>query len=289
MDQSSTGSPDQECSLSGEANSVLPEYSDPETFSVLEVPFPAPDSLNEEGDGRTEIPLCDGAGETQPPSGVSSSPWHLREDAEGSDDIAELEEEPCPVNGGPRSTQSPCRERSSSAEAQEVGGMEPAEPQSTFPEAPLQGSPLVPSSLSWTPSAERWLPGTRAEEPSEEQGFRRHLGAPGPLSSSPRHAAADDDTGQKAMAASECDLGSAGGRRPRRVSASVASACEQPSRDQALTSSDEEDIYAHGLPSSSSETSVTELAGSRSLQDLHPPGTDEPGLLKSEEVRALLS
>ncbi|XP_033276462.1 tectonin beta-propeller repeat-containing protein 2 isoform X5 [Orcinus orca] len=283
VDQSSTGSPDQECSLSGEASSVLPEYSDPETFSVLEAPFPAPDSLNEEGDGRTEIPLCDGAGETQPPSGGLSSPWHPREDAEGSDDIAELEEEPCPVSGGPRSTQSPCRERGSSAEAQEVGGMEPAEPQSTFPEAPLQGSPLVPSSLSWTPSAERWLPGTSAEEPSEEQGFRRQLGAPGHLGSSPRHAAADDDTGQKAMAASECDLGSAGGRRPRWVSASVASAHEQPSRDQALTSSDEEDIYAHGLPSSSSETSVTELAGSRSLQDLHPPGTDEPGLLKSEE------
>ncbi|XP_067580907.1 tectonin beta-propeller repeat-containing protein 2 isoform X5 [Pseudorca crassidens] len=283
VDQSSTGSPDQECSLSGEASSVLPEYSDPETFSVLEAPFPAPDSLNEEGDGRTEIPLCDGAGETQPPSGGLSSPWHPREDAEGSDDIAELEEEPCPVSGGPRSTQSPCRERGSSAEAQEVGGMEPAEPQSTFPEAPLQGSPLVPSSLSWTPSAERWLPGTSAEEPSEEQGFRRHLGAPGHLGSSPRHAAADDDTGQKAMAASECDLGSAGGRQPRWVSASVASAHEQPSRDQALTSSDEEDIYAHGLPSSSSETSVTELAGSRSLQDLHPPGTDEPGLLKSEE------
>nr|XP_058914179.1 tectonin beta-propeller repeat-containing protein 2 [Kogia breviceps] len=283
VDQSSTGSPDQECNLSGETNSVLPEYSDPETFSVLEVPQPAPDSLNEEGDGRTEIPLCDGTGETQPPSGVLSSPWHPREDAEGSGDIAELEEEPCPVSGGPRSTESPCRERGSSAEAREVGGMEAAEPQSTFPEAPLPGSPPVPSSLSWAPSAERWLPGTRAEEPREEQGFRRHLGAPGHIGSSPRHAVADDDTGQKAVAASECDLGSAGGRRPRRVSASVASAREQPSRDQALTSSDEEDIYAHGLPSSSSETSVTELAGSRSLQDLHPPGTDEPGLLKSEE------
>ncbi|XP_061037272.1 tectonin beta-propeller repeat-containing protein 2 isoform X1 [Eubalaena glacialis] len=283
VDQSSTGSPDQECSLSGEANSVLPEYSDPETFSVLEVPLPAPDSLKEEGDGRIEIPLCDGAGETQPPSGVLSSPWHPREDAEGSDDIAELEEEPCPVSGGPGSTQSPCREQGSSAEAREVGGMEPAEPQSTLPEAPLPGSPPVPSSLSWAPSAEQWLPGTRAEEPSEEQGFLRHLGAPGHLGSSPRHAVTDDDTGQQAVAASECDLGSAGGRRPRWVSASVASAREQPSRDQALTSSDEEDIYAHGLPSSSSETSVAELAGSRSLQDLRPPGTDEPGLLKSEE------
>ena len=289
MDQSSTGSPDQECSLSGEANSVLPEYSDPETFSVLEVPLPAPDSLKEEGDGRTEIPPRDGAGETQPPSGVLSSPWHPREDAEGGDDVAELEEEPCPVSGGPGSAQSPCREQGSSAEAREAGGVEPAEPQSTLPEAPLPGSPPVPSSLSWAPGTERWLPATRAEEPSEGQGFLRHLGAPGHLGSSPRHAVTDDDTGQQAVAASECDLGSAGGRRPRWVSASVASAREQPSRDQALTSSDEEDIYAHGLPSSSSETSVTELAGSRSLQDLRPPGTDEPGLLKSEEVGALLS
>uniref|UniRef100_A0A8C0HX77 Tectonin beta-propeller repeat containing 2 n=1 Tax=Balaenoptera musculus TaxID=9771 RepID=A0A8C0HX77_BALMU len=283
VDQSSTGSPDQECSLSGEANSVLPEHSDPETFSVLEAPLPAPDSLREEGDGRTEIPPRDGAGETQPPSGVLRSPWHPREDAEGGDVIAELEEEPCPVSGGPGSAQSPCREQGSSAEAREAGGVEPAEPQSALPEAPLPGSPPVPSSLSWAPGAERWLPGTRAEEPSEEQGSLRHLGAPGHLGSSPRHAVTDDDTGQQAVAASQCDLGSAGGRRPRWVSASVASARAQPSRDQALTSSDEEDIYAHGLPSSSSETSVAELAGGRSLQDLRPPGTDEPGLLKSEE------
>ncbi|XP_057586638.1 tectonin beta-propeller repeat-containing protein 2 isoform X2 [Hippopotamus amphibius kiboko] len=288
VDRSSTGSPDRESNLSGEANGVLPEYSDSEAFSVLEVPLPAPDSLKEERGGRTEIPLCEGTGEIQPLSGVLSSPWHPGEDAKGSGDSAELEEEPRPADGGPNSRQSPCREQGSSAEAREVGGLEPDDPQSTFSEAPFSDSPLVPSSLSLAPSAEWWLPGTRAdegraEEPSEEQGLLTHVGAPAHLDSGPRRAVTDDDLGQKAVAASEWDLGCAGGRLPPWVSASAAGTCEQPSRDQVLTSSDEEDIYAHGLPSSSSETSVTELGGSHSLQDLRPPGADEPGLLKSDQ------
>ncbi|KAF5920093.1 hypothetical protein HPG69_009836, partial [Diceros bicornis minor] len=291
MDRLSTESPDHESNLIGEVNGVLQGNNDPEAFSVLEVPEPVPDLLNKENDSRTEIPQCNQASKTKLHNGVLSSPLQAREDVEGSD-VIELEEEPCPVDDGLNSRQSPCQEQASSAEAQEVGGMEPDDPQSTFSEAPFLDSLPVPSSLSWAPSAEQWLLGTRAdegspEELSEEQGFLTHTDAPDHLGSNLWHAVTDDDTGQKAMATSECDLGDVGGRPTPPVSTLAASThehpLEQPSRDQVLTSSDDEDIYAHGLPSSCSETSVTELGGSRSLQDLSQPGTDDTGLLKSDQ------
>ncbi|XP_014646045.1 PREDICTED: tectonin beta-propeller repeat-containing protein 2 isoform X2 [Ceratotherium simum simum] len=291
VDRLSTESPDHESNLIGEVNGVLQGNNDPEAFSVLEVPEPVPDLLNKENDSRTEIPQCNQASKTKLHNGVLSSPLQAREDVEGSD-VIELEEDPCPVDDGLNSRQSPCQEQASSAEAQEVGGMEPDDPQSTFSEAPFLDSLPVPSSLSWAPSAEQWLLGTRAdegspEELSKEQGFLTHTDAPDHLGSNLWHAVTDDDTGQKAMATSECDLGDVGGRPTPPVSTLAASThehpLEQPSRDQVLTSSDDEDIYAHGLPSSCSETSVTELGGSRSLQDLSQPGTDDTGLLKSDQ------
>ncbi|XP_040334227.1 tectonin beta-propeller repeat-containing protein 2 isoform X4 [Herpailurus yagouaroundi] len=286
VDRSSTESPDRESNLSGEVNGVLQENNDPEAFSVLEVPEPAPDVLNEGRDSRPESPRWNHAGETEPHRGVWTSLLELREAVEGSD-VTDLREEPCPADEGLNSRQSPWREQ-----AREAGDMEPDDPQSTFSEAPFLDSPPVPSSLSWAPQAEQRLPGTRvgegsAEGPGKGQGFLTHVEAPGHLGSSPWHAVTDSDTGLKEMAASECDLGSAGGRRTPPVSALATRTreppVEQPSRDQVLTSSDEEDIYAQGLPSSSSETSVTELGGSRSLQDLSQPGTEDTGLLKSDQ------
>nr|XP_060476755.1 tectonin beta-propeller repeat-containing protein 2 isoform X3 [Panthera onca] len=286
VDRSSTESPDRESNLSGEVNGVLQENNDPEAFSVLEVPEPAPDVLNEGRDSRPESPRWNHPGETEPHRGVWTSLLELREAVEGSD-VTDLREDPCPADEGLNSRQSPWREQ-----AREAGDMEPDDPQSTFSEAPFLDSPPVPSSLSWAPHAEQRLPGTRAGEGSAEgpgkgQGFLTHVEAPGHLGSSPWHAVTDSDTGLKEMAASERDLGSAGGRRTPPVSALATRTreprLEQPSRDQVLTSSDEEDIYAQGLPSSSSETSVTELGGSRSLQDLSQPGTEDTGLLKSDQ------
>ncbi|XP_039740202.1 tectonin beta-propeller repeat-containing protein 2 isoform X1 [Pteropus medius] len=290
-DQLSTESPDQESNLSSEVNGVLQESSDPEAFGVLEVPEPTPDLPNEDGDGRTETSRRDRAGEMELHGGASSSLSQGGEDGEGGD-ATELEEEPCSADEAPNSRQSPCQEQDSSAEAQEAEVLEPDEPRSAFSEAPLLHSPPVPSSLSWAPNAEGWLLGTRAdegstEELSEEQGFLMHVGDPGHLGSDPWHNFTNDDTVQKPMVTSRCDLESVGRQLTSSVSALAASThephLEQPSRDQVLTSSDEEDIYAHGLPSSSSETSVTELGGSRSLQDLSQPATDDTGLLKSDQ------
>ncbi|XP_008579093.1 PREDICTED: tectonin beta-propeller repeat-containing protein 2 [Galeopterus variegatus] len=288
VDQLSTKSPDQEGSLSGEVNGVLKENYDPETFSVLEVPESSSDLLDEENDISTKVPQCNHACEMEPLSRVLNLPLLLGEDVEGGD-VTGLEEEPWLMDDGPNSKQLPFQEQDSCAEAHEVEDMDPNDPQSTFSEAPLLDPLMVPSSLSWAPRAEPWLPGTRADtgsarEASKEQDALTDVGAPGHFSLNPWHTVAN--TGQKEMSASECDLGS-WGEQLTLVSALEASThkpwLEQPSRDQALTSSDEEDIYAHGLPSSSSETSVTELGASRSLQDLSQPGADDTGLLKLDQ------
>lgn len=154
----------------------------------------------------------------------------------------------------------------------------------------------MPSGLSRAPSAEGWLLETRAdkgatEETSGEQVFLAHMEAPSHLISNPWHSVTDD-TGQKAVVTSKRDLRSVGGQLTPPGSALVYSTheprLEHSSRDQVLTSSDEEDIYAHGLPSSSSETSVAELGSSCSLPDSSQPATDDAGLLKSDQVCGLL-
>nr|XP_030857356.2 tectonin beta-propeller repeat-containing protein 2 [Gorilla gorilla gorilla] len=283
VDQLSAESPDQESGFSGEVNGVPQENTDPETFNVLEVSGSVPDSLAEEDDIRTEMPHCHHAHGRELLNGA-------REDVGGSD-VTGLEDEPCPADDGPNSTQLPFQEQDSSPGAHDGEDVQPIGPQSIFCEVPLLNSLTVPSSLSWAPSAEQWLPGTRADEgspvePSQEQDVLTSMEASGHLSTNLWHAVTDDDTGQKEIPMSERVLGSVGGQLTP-VSALAASThkpwLEQPPRDQTLTSSDEEDIYAHGLPSSSSETSVTELGPSCSQQDLSRLGAEDAGLLKPDQ------
>lgn len=293
VDQESTGSPDCESGLSGEVNGDLQENHDPEAFSVLEAPEPVPDLLSE--DDRTEIPQRSPAGEVELHGWGLCLPLHTRGDVEGGE-VTELEGEPRPVDSGPRSRQSPCQDQDSLAEAQEEAGWEPEDPQCMLPEASLLDLPPMPSSPSWAPSAEGRLLGTGvniggAKETGGEQDLLMPMVAPDHLGSDPWHAVPDDDTGRRAVVASECDLGSVGGWLTPPVCASAVGAQDprpgHSSRDQVLTSSDEEDIYAQGLPSSSSETSVVELGGSHCLQDLSQPADDDVGALKSDQVRGL--
>lgn len=292
VDPLSTDSPDQESSLSGEVNGVLRENNDPEAFSILEVPETAPDFLAEQNDVRANIPQCDRIHEVEALNGGLDLPLLSREDMEGSD-VTGLGEEPLPMDDELNSEHLSFQEQNGPAEALIL---EPHASQGTFSEAPLPGPLMEPSSLFGSPGAEQGLPATRVDEgstkePGKEQDTLSNTGAPCHLGSSPWHAVVEDDTGQKETSTSGCDVGSMHGQLPPVVSALVASThkpwLEQPSQDQALMSSDEEDIYAHGLPSSSSETSVTELGASHSLQDLSQPGVDATGLLKSDQVRGL--
>lgn len=292
VDQLSTGSPDQESNPSAEVNGTLQEDNGSEAFSVLGLPESALDPVDEENGTRREPSQCDPTPDMDLLNGVLDLPLRPGEKVGGSDIISGLEEEPAPADGAAGHAQLCLRKQESSAEAQEVNTVECSDPQSTFSEAPLLDSLMVPSSLSWPPGAEQWLPEmgvyeVHTEETSPEPDILTHVEVPSYPGSNPWHVVTDNDTGQKEMPTSECAIGYVEGQVTPLTSALVASTQEhwldQPFQDQAVTSSDEEDIYAHGLPSSSSETSVAELGADRSLQDLSQPGNDDTTLLKTDQ------
>lgn len=281
VDQLSTESPDQEGNPSGEVNGIIQENNGSEVFHVLEVPGPASHPVD-----------------TDLLSAVLTLPLQPEEDVGGGADlISGLEEEPGPADDVAVHTELCLQEQNSSAEEQEVDTTELSDPQSTFSEAALLDSNMLPSSLSWPPGAEQWLPGiggydVSTEEGSPEADILTRVEAPSHLSSNPWHLLTDSDTGQKETLTSECHMGNVEGQVTPLISASVPNThahwLDQPFQDQAVTSSDEEDIYAHGLPSSSSETSVTELGAGRSLQELSQPGAEETTLLKADQVCVLM-
>lgn len=286
VDQLSTESPDQESSLGGnEVNGVLLENNDPEAFSILEVSESGPDVLHEEDDIATEVLQCHLAHEPEPLCGVLTLPLLPRDGIEGVNDT-EHEEQPGPADGDPSHRQMPCSDWDSSAEAPEGGNTEAEGPQNPSPEPPLLDSLTAPPSPSWAPRAVGWPPGIGADEGHTEQASKEQDG-PAHLSADPWPVIPDSDAGQKEMPTSGSDRGSAGEQGAPLVTAFGDGIqepwLEQPSQDPALTSSDEEDIYAHGLPSSSSETSMTELGAGCSLQDLSQPGADDTTLLKSDQ------
>ncbi|XP_057638954.1 tectonin beta-propeller repeat-containing protein 2 isoform X3 [Chionomys nivalis] len=283
VDQLSTGSPDQESNPSAEVNGIIQEDSGPEGFSVLEVPESASDPVDEENGTGKEIYQCDHTQDMGLLNGVLNLPFQPGEDGGGDDIVSGPEEEPGAADGVHAQV---CLRK------QEVSAVELSDPQSTFPEAPLLDSFTVPSSLSWPPGAEQWLPGlgvyeVSTEEASPNPDILAHVDVPSHPSSNPWHVVTNNDTDHKEIPTSECDIGNVEGQVIPLVSALVASTHEhwldKSFQDQAVTSSDEEDIYAHGLPSSSSETSVADLGAGRSLQDLSQPGTDDTTLLKTDQ------
>ncbi|KAM6171523.1 tectonin beta-propeller repeat-containing protein 2 [Erethizon dorsatum] len=286
VDQLSKESTDGESSLGGsEVNGVLLQSNDPETLSILEVPESVSDVLDEETDAAPEAPQCHLARERELLPGALTLPLLPRDSMEGGDDGGHPEQ-PGPVNIDTSHRQVPYPGQGSSAEAPEVKDTEAEGPQSPSPEPLLLDSLMGHPSLSRASRATWWAPRVGADEGSSEPASKDQDG-PGRLSAEPWAAITDHGTGQEEMPTSQGDREREGRQAAPLMTASAAGSrepwLEPPSQDPALTSSDEEDIYAHGLPSSSSETSVTELRAGRSLQDLRQPGTDDPTLLKADQ------
>ncbi|XP_004698847.2 tectonin beta-propeller repeat-containing protein 2 [Echinops telfairi] len=279
VDLLSAASPDPESSLWGGLSSGLPASNSSETFGVLEAPGATPDALGKEAKDRTEVPQCDPAGGEDLLQGGCGAPLLLGDDVD-----TEPGEERGPTEVRPSLKQPPFQEQDSSARSHETGDVEPSGPPSMPSEDPLLDPLALPSSLCVTSGAELLLPDPRANwgpstEPNWEQRF-----FPGP---SPWLDGPGDDTSRSQVASLQCDWGSRGGELEPAVSAAATSvhgpALRQPSREQVSSSSDEEDIYAHGLPSPSSEAGAAELGGSRSLLDLGRPAADTAGLLKADQ------
>ncbi|XP_006879243.1 PREDICTED: tectonin beta-propeller repeat-containing protein 2 [Elephantulus edwardii] len=275
VDQLSTASPDLESSLCGALSGVVLETNGLETFSVLQAPVPAPDFLVEDQEDRTDPLQC---------GPVGDAPVLLENNMD-----TEFGEEWAPAGDESSREQSPFQERDSLAESHEAEDTELHSPPTTYSAAPLLDPLAAPSSLTVSsgtehvPRADR----TGASEPREEQIFMMVTGDPDLAGPSPCCNLSRGGGGQTEVASSTCDWRGTRGEVNPLVSASVVSPygplLAQPSRDQTSMSSDEEDIYAHGLPSPSSEASATELRGSHSLPDLGQPGAEPTVLLKADQ------
>ncbi|XP_049646278.1 tectonin beta-propeller repeat-containing protein 2 isoform X3 [Suncus etruscus] len=262
-------SPDCESSLPAEASSHGLQDPDPEDFGVLEVPEPSLDLLDEDHDPGTDVPPWHPGPDEELHSREQSPSLPPREEGEGCE-VPGLHEEFGPMGPGQHSRLSPCPEQDSAELAPEATCLEPGDPQ-TVTRAPSLGSSVLPYSLGWAPCADQWPLATRIDEDTEDAGQEQDCLGTQPWPAEPVRA-----------------MEGMGGQQAPLVSPWPARATElllhPPSREPALTSSDEEDIYAHGLPSSSSETSMAELRGGLSPgQDSSQPGPDDGGLLKTDQ------
>ncbi|XP_056667205.1 tectonin beta-propeller repeat-containing protein 2 isoform X2 [Monodelphis domestica] len=294
LDQMSTTSPDQQSIFSGELHGALQE-NDSETFSVLEVSESTPDLLDEENESKNEMLKCSHKSGVDIDNLDSNLPVLLSENAE-TDDIPELKPICFLENDEQNSQESPNEEQVDFTELQKADEtkheliIQDTESTSEKNFTDTQTVPLSPSTL---PSFEEFLPGKRNDEnwmemPRTPECFSINK-VPENFSSDSYHGPIKDNVldQQKKLKVSEFELGKSGAESTPQVSASASIKhevkIEQSLQEQVLTSSDEEDIYARGLPYSSSEASVAELGVSLSLQDMTKANLEETVLLKSDQ------
>ncbi|XP_051834288.1 tectonin beta-propeller repeat-containing protein 2 isoform X1 [Antechinus flavipes] len=294
LDQTSTDSPDQQNIFSGELHSVLQENNDSETFSVLEVSESTPDLLDLENEIKYQILKYNHESGMDTDNLVSNLPVPLTEEEVEVDDTSGLKPRHFLEDDEQSSQESPNHEQGNFTKLQKAGEtideLKIQEAESTFSEkncTETQAVPLIPNTLS---SAEKLLPGKRNDEnwiemPGIPECFSVNVTLENLSSDSCHSPIKDNDFDQQEKKLlSEFDFGA---ESIPQVSVSVPiineTKIKQSLQEPVLTSSDEEDIYARGLPYSSSEASVAELGGSLSLQDVAKANLEETVLLKSDQ------
>ncbi|XP_020826769.1 tectonin beta-propeller repeat-containing protein 2 isoform X4 [Phascolarctos cinereus] len=285
LDQTNTDSPDQQ--------SILQENNDSETFSVLEVSESTPDLLDLENESKNEVLNYNHESGTDTDNLVCDLPVLLTEEVE-VDDIPELKPRHFLVNNEQNSQESSNQDQDDFTELQKadetVHELKIQDAESTFSEKNCSGTQTVPSSPNTLPSAEKLLPEKRSDEnwvemPGMQEDFSVNVTLEN-LSLNSYHSLLKDNIvdQQKKIVLSKFDFRA---ESCPQVSSSAPiiheTKIEQSLQEQVLTSSDEEDIYARGLPYSSSEASVAELGGSLSFQDVAKANLEETVLLKSDQ------
>ncbi|XP_074069245.1 tectonin beta-propeller repeat-containing protein 2 isoform X3 [Macrotis lagotis] len=286
LDQTSTDSPDQQSIFSGELHNVLQENNDSEAFSVLEVSESTPDLVDLENESKNEMLKCNHKSGID--NLVSRLPRLLTEDV-NVDDTPELKLRHFLMDDEENNQESVSQEQDDFTELQKadetIHELKIQVAESTFSEKNCTDTQTVPSSPTTLSSTEKLLPGRKNDEnwievPGMPECFSVNVTLEN-LSSNPCHSLKKDNVldQQKNIILSEFDFGT---ESTPQVSVSPPK-IEQSLQEQVLTSSDEEDIYARGLPYSSSEASVAELGCSLSLQDVAKTNIEETVLLKSDQ------
>ncbi|XP_065449709.1 tectonin beta-propeller repeat-containing protein 2 isoform X5 [Chrysemys picta bellii] len=288
IDHLSTGSPDQESEFSVESHAVLQEDNGSESFSVLQSPCISTATDSEENGGTIELlklPNRDSGMNTPAvtPTLISNPLLILTEDVGGSDETE--------CNSSLLSENTECHSKLLPQEEQNfpvlckvdetLARISLKDTENAFEETKITDK--VSLGFNTTCDAEKSLAQERSDEAHRgEQQPHCLINTASKNPTDPQPDISREDVCSQETAVSGWDLEDA-----IKAKCSAAAAEWVPNthdtRTEKSASSDEEDIYGHGLPYSSSETSVTEIGGSFTSQDMTRTSLDEIMLLKSDQ------
>ncbi|XP_053881318.1 tectonin beta-propeller repeat-containing protein 2 isoform X5 [Malaclemys terrapin pileata] len=288
IDHLSTGSPDQEGEFSVESHAALQEDNGSESFSVLQSPCISTATDSEENGGTIELlklPNRDSGMNTPAvtPTLISNPLLILTEDIGGSDETE--------CNPSLLSENTECHSKLLPQEEQNfpvlckvdetLARISLKDTENAFEETKITDK--VSLGFNTTCDAEKSLAQERSDEAHRgEQQPHCLINTASKNPTDPPPDISREDVCSQETAVFGWDLEDA-----IKAKCSAAAAEWVPNthdtRTEKSASSDEEDIYGHGLPYSSSETSVTEIGGSFTSQDMTRTSLDEIMLLKSDQ------
>ncbi|XP_026509960.1 tectonin beta-propeller repeat-containing protein 2 [Terrapene carolina triunguis] len=289
IDHLSTGSPDQESEFGVESHAVLQEDNGSESFSVLQSPCISTATDSEENGGTIELlklPNRDSGMNTPAvtPTLISNPLLILTEDVGGSDETE--------CNPSLLSENTECHSKLLPLEEQQnfpvlckvdetLARISLKDTENAFEETKITDK--VSLGFNTTCNAEKSLAQERSDEAHRgEQQPHCLINTASENPTDPQPDFSREDVCSQETAVSGWDLEDA-------IKAKCSAAAAEwvtnthDTRTEKSASSDEEDIYGHGLPYSSSETSVTEIGGSFTSQDMTRTSLDEIMLLKSDQ------
>lgn len=290
IDHLSTGSPDQESMFSMESHTILQEDNGSETFSVLQSPESTTVLINEENGDVVDLQKLPNSDSGMGTSAIrdtlaSASPLMLRADLTSSVDGE--------CNGGVVSASNECCPEKLSQEEEEQDfptlckidedldkmKLQDTEKSSEDPDLAdqlfLECDSMLGVQTSLTPKESDE---TGREDQQQLSLIHSALSDPSALQfdvSGNVHSDNCSISGWNFESAIKAKCSTSPAER-------VADTHE--SKTEKSASSDEEDIYGHGLPYSSSETSMPEVGAVPGAQDVAKISLDEMVLLKSDQV-----
>ncbi|RMB98711.1 hypothetical protein DUI87_24930 [Hirundo rustica rustica] len=289
IDHLSTGSPDQESMFSVESHTILQEDNGSETFSVLQSPESANVLINEENGDVVDLQKLPNGDSGTGTSAVvdtltSASPLMLTEDLTGSVGGE--------CNGGEVSASNECCPGKLSQEEEEQDFPTSCKIDEDLDKVKLQDTEI--SSEDPDPTDQMFL------ECDSILGVQTFLtpkesdetGGEDPQQLSLIHSALSDPSGLQcdisdSVQSDNCSISGWNFESAIKAKCSTSTAERvadtHESKTEKSASSDEEDIYGHGLPYSSSETSMPEVGSVPGAQDVAKISLDEMVLLKSDQ------
>ncbi|XP_035183401.1 tectonin beta-propeller repeat-containing protein 2 isoform X3 [Oxyura jamaicensis] len=288
IDHLSTGSPDQESMFSVESHTILQEDNGSETFSILQSPESATELIPEEnGDtvNAQKLPNSDsGMGTSTVIDTLTSvSPLIVTEDITNNVDTEN--------NHSVLSASNECCLENPHQEDQDFSAlckidenldkMDLQDTEKPFEEPDLTDQMVLESNSIL--GVQTSLPPKESDETGSEDQQQHSLIHSALSDPSVLHFDISKDTDSENTSLSGWNFESAIKAKPSTSTAEWVTNTHESKTEKSASSDEEEDIYGHGLPYSSSETSMPEVGAEPGSQDVSRTSLDETVLLKSDQ------